>query len=352
MTDHLKRMMRHTSGNSSAPKDIVSYEVALKSKKQIAEGTFAFVFEKPAGFQFKAGQHARVTLIDPAETDAEGNSRFFSFANTPGEADLMWAMRMTDTAFKRVLGHMEVGKKVLMQMRLNNPHGSFSLHDPADAARPAVFVIGGIGIVPAFSMIKDAIERKLPHTIYLFYSNRRPEDAPFLTELQQLAKQNSTFNFIATMTESEKSAKPWQKETGFITRAMIEKYVNELQPPIYYIAGLPEMVGAMKAMLLTAGIQQDSIRAEAFDGFKMDHANDAPANRSWKSHLLFVGVGLVMLAVVTLHVAGIVSVSHAGPNFFSFKNPLIYLMIGLMSVLVIFKFKHIARFLRGKTTVR
>ena len=124
----------------------------------------------------------------------------------------MWAMRMRDTAFKRVLGRMQVGKKVLMQMRLNNPHESFALHDPSDAARPAVFLIGGIGIVPAFSMIKDAIERKLPHTIYLFYSNRRPEDAPFLTELQQLAKQNSTFNFIATMTEPEKSAKPGKEK--------------------------------------------------------------------------------------------------------------------------------------------
>ena len=114
---------------------------------------------------------------------------------------------------------------------------------------------------------------------------------------------------------------------------MIEKYVNELQAPIYYLAGLPEVVGAMKAVLLAAGIQQDSIRAEEFDGFKMDHANDVPANRSWKSHLPFIGIGLLILAVIALHVAGVVSISHAGPDFFSFKNPLIYLMIGLMSVL-------------------
>ena len=70
MADHPKYMRRHISSNSAVPKDIVSFEVALKSKEQVARGTFAFVFEKPAGFQFKAGQHARVTLIDPPETDA------------------------------------------------------------------------------------------------------------------------------------------------------------------------------------------------------------------------------------------------------------------------------------------
>jgi ferredoxin-NADP reductase len=53
------------------------FEVALKNKKQIAEGTYAFSFEKPKGFHFRAGQHVRMTLINPPETDSEGNSRFF-----------------------------------------------------------------------------------------------------------------------------------------------------------------------------------------------------------------------------------------------------------------------------------
>src|SRR5712691_12067270 len=89
--------------HSRSSKKIVAYEVALKDKKQIAEGTIAFVFEKPNGFHFKAGQHIRMTLMNPPETDSEGNSRFFSLANSPQEKDLVIAMRMRDTAFKRVL---------------------------------------------------------------------------------------------------------------------------------------------------------------------------------------------------------------------------------------------------------
>ena len=56
---------------------IVDYESKLLSRVEVAEGTMAFHFEKPSGFKFKAGQFADVTLIDPPETDAEGNTRTF-----------------------------------------------------------------------------------------------------------------------------------------------------------------------------------------------------------------------------------------------------------------------------------
>lgn len=254
--------------HAGAPKEIVSYEVALTDKKQIAEGTYAFVFKKPEELHFKAGQHVRMTLINPPETDDEGNSRFFSFASTPQEADLTFAMRMRDTAFKRVMSRMQIGDKVKIEKRLDIPHGSFVLHD--DTVKPAVFLIGGIGIVPAFSMIKAAIERKLPHTIFLFYSNRRPEDAPFLDELENLAKQNPSFKFIATMTASEKSAKPWRGESGYIDHSMLNKYLDDLESAIYYIAGLPEMVSAMKTLLTDSGVSEDNIHAEEFTGFNLN----------------------------------------------------------------------------------
>ena len=81
-----------------------------------------------------------MTLIDPPETDSEGNSRFFSLANSPQETDLVIAMRMRDTAFKRILGRMQIGDKVLIEILLEIPHGSFALHD--DLSIPAVFIIG------------------------------------------------------------------------------------------------------------------------------------------------------------------------------------------------------------------
>ena len=83
--------------------------IKLTSKREIAEGTMAFHFEKPSGLEFRAGQFCDLTLLEPSETDAEGNIRGFSLVNAPFEDEIIVATRMRDTAFKRVLKEMPVG---------------------------------------------------------------------------------------------------------------------------------------------------------------------------------------------------------------------------------------------------
>src|ERR1044072_1617185 len=113
------------------------YRTKLKSREEVAAGTMAFRFEKPEGFAFKAGQFGDFTLLNPSETDAEGNIRGFSLASAPYESDLMFATRMRDTAFKRILKTMEIGTEV----SLDAPYGSFTLHN--NPKIPAVFLTGG-----------------------------------------------------------------------------------------------------------------------------------------------------------------------------------------------------------------
>jgi ferredoxin-NADP reductase len=238
-----------------------AYKVKLKRREEVAERTTAFYFEKPPGFVFRPGQFCNVALLDPPETDAEGNARSFSIASAPFEEDLMLAMRMRDTAFKRVLGRAPLGTEV----RFSKAIGPFTLHE--DASRPAVFLVGGIGITPFRSMILDAAHKNLPHSLLLFYSNRRPEDAAFLGELQDLAKNHANFELVATMAEMEKSQRAWQGEIGFIRKEMLDKYASHLARPIYYSAGPPAMVHAMRELLAGMGASEDNIRTEDFDGY-------------------------------------------------------------------------------------
>lgn len=102
--------------------------------------------------------------------------------------------------------------------------------------------------------------------MYLFHSNRRPQDAPFLTELQAAAKQNSKFRFIPTMTQLQ-SSDDWTGERGFIDQSMITRHLSSLRGPIYYVAGPPAMVTAMRQMLMVAGADEDDIRTEEFAGY-------------------------------------------------------------------------------------
>jgi len=233
----------------------------LVSKKDAAEGTTSFHFKKPEGFVFKAGQSIDLTLINPPETDAEGNTRAFSINNAPSDPEIMITTRMRDTAFKRVLKNAPMGMKV----EIAGPFGSFTLHEKQ--SRPAIMLVGGIGITPFHSMILDATERKLPHKIYLFYSNRRPEDAAFLQELQDLTKKNPNFTFIPTMTDMEKSKQPWNGETGYITRAMIEKHVSNREDALYYSAGPATMVAAMRKIVEEMGVSADDFKTEEFTGY-------------------------------------------------------------------------------------
>ncbi|WP_256754010.1 FAD-dependent oxidoreductase [Mesorhizobium sp. Mes31] len=345
--EHFRRM----HGRSGASMKKASFELALKGRRQIAQDSWAFVFERPDGFRFKAGQHVRMTLIDPPETDHAGDSRFFSLASTPQEADLVIAMRMRDTAFKRVLSRLQTGDRVLVQMLLDVPQGAFALHQ--DASRPAVFLVGGIGIVPAFSMIKDAIERKLSHRLFLFYSNRRPEDAAYLDELQRLAEQNPSFKLVATMTEAARSIRSWTGETERITHSMLAKHVDDPLLPVYYISGLPEMVSAMKTMLGGSGVNEASIQAETFTGFDLNIIGGV-AGREWRRFVPMVATALALAALVILHAGAAVSIFRYGFEGLSGPNPTYvtfgwYAAIGIFVALALFKIRYFAgRHLSGR----
>lgn len=235
--------------------------VKLTQREEVADRTMAFHFEKPEGFLYKAGQFADFTLIDPPETDAEGNIRGFSLASAPYEKDLKITTRLRDTAFKRVMKELPYGT----QLKMDAPYGSFTLHN--NAAIPAVFLTGGIGITVVRSILLEAIHKAVPRRIVLFYANRRPEDAAFLEELRTVAAQNPRVTFVPTMTKMEHARNTWAGETGYITKAMLERYIDDLTAPIYYSTGPASLVAAMRKTLNEAGVDDDNIRTEEFTGY-------------------------------------------------------------------------------------
>ncbi|MGH8631083.1 MAG: ferredoxin--NADP reductase [Burkholderiales bacterium] len=240
---------------------MAAYDTEFLAREEVAEGTMAFDFAKPAGFEFTAGQSMNVTLLDAPETDSKGNSRTFSIVSAPAEDSLTVATRMRDTAFKRVLKTMPAGGK----LRLRGPAGQFVLD--GNGSKPAVFLAGGIGITPFVSMLRQAAASGLRRKLYLFYSNRRPEDAAFLAELQAMQDRNPDYRFVGTMTDMEKSRQPWNGERGFISKNMMARCVDDLSAPVYYIAGPPAMVEGMQSMLAGADVKAAQIRTDEFFGY-------------------------------------------------------------------------------------
>jgi ferredoxin-NADP reductase len=230
---------------------MASYEVALTGREQIAAGTMAFHFAKPAGFSFKPGQAVNIELPDqPAE--ANSARRIFSLVSAPFEAGLTVATRMREgSAFKRVLGTLPVGTK----LKLRGPQGVMTVHE--DRARVAVFIAGGIGITPFMSMLRQAAHDRLEQRLLLLYSNRCPQDAAFLAELQALERRHPSFRLLARMTDAE----------GVIDDEALRRAIGGAAAPVYYLAGPPRMVEAMSAILQRAGVADDDVRSEEFYGY-------------------------------------------------------------------------------------
>jgi len=238
-----------------------TYDLKLKSREEIAEGTMAFHLEKPDGFSFKPGQAIDVVIIDPLIADAQNNRHAFSIVSAPFEAHLTVATRLRDSVFKRALKSLATGSPI----QIEGPFGSLTLHN--NRARPAVLIAGGIGITPFMSILRHATKEQLPQQLVLIYSNRRPEDAAFLAELQGLEEQNTLFRLVATMTQMNKSTRSWTGETGMIDEDLVKRVSSKLVSPIYYLAGPPAMVEAVRQTLNDAGVDDDDIRSEEFHGY-------------------------------------------------------------------------------------
>lgn len=130
-----------------------------------------------------------------------------------------------------------------------------TLHE--DSARPAAFIAGGIGITPFMSMLRQAIHDRLHHHLFLLYSNRNPENAAFLAELQALARQHENFRLDARMTA----------RAARIKEEAIRNFVCEAAAPIHYLAGPPAFVQAITDTLMRLGATNDAVQSEMFYGY-------------------------------------------------------------------------------------
>ena len=230
----------------------------LRAREEVAAGTMAFHFEKPPGFAFKPGQ--ALDLVLPAENGVEPLRHAFSIVSAPFEEEVTVATRMRASPYKAVLAALQPGAPV----GIDGPFGALTL--ARDPSRDAVFIAGGIGITPFMSMLRQAVHDRSPRRFALVYSNRRPEDAAFLEELERMAS-GGALRLVATMTDMAQSSAPWRGETRAVDAQLLAAAAKDLRAPIYYLAGPPAMVAAMRKTLEGAGIDDEDIRSEDFFGY-------------------------------------------------------------------------------------
>jgi ferredoxin-NADP reductase len=235
------------------------YSVKLLRRAVAAAGTEAFFFERPPGFAFTAGQFLELTLTNE-DAGPEDRVHSFSIASAPSEPDLMIATRLRNSVYKQALAELQPGDEVAIA----GPYGSFVLSE--SAPRPIVFIAGGIGITPIRSILTEAARQADLGEMFLFYSNRQPEEAAFIAELAVLPRTPGDLNLVSTVTAADVSAGSWNGERGRVDLEMIARYVDPALAS-FYVSGPPPMVAGLRDLLTTAGIARGRIRVELFDGY-------------------------------------------------------------------------------------
>jgi ferredoxin-NADP reductase len=239
----------------------MSYNTKFIDRKRIGSDVMIIRVEEPAGFEFLAGQYCAITVPDMGFHDDRGLQRTFSIASSPLEKDLLFAMKVSESALKKTIAEMSPGDDVALE----KPLGSLIL--PKETAVPLVFLAGGVGITPFRSMMRYATDAGTGHSITLFYSSQTPEETPFLEELQQIPGQNPQIVTIITMTRAREDRSRWSGLTTRVNADMIKEGCKSWETAAYYIAGPPGMTTALSQTLQGMNIPPERIKTELFAGY-------------------------------------------------------------------------------------
>lgn len=238
------------------------FEITLKEVRDVADGTKLFLFGKPEGYTFQAGQYVALSVDQTVVPDARGSVRSLSIATAPYEPDLGFAMRQGESGFKQTMWRLQPGDTVT----ITKPVGSFVLPDESDV-RPIVFLAGGIGITPVRSILLQAAHDGSRRQMTLLYSNRFMKDAAFEDELKAVALPD--YRYVTVLSQSEDACAPENDERGYICDTVIGKYVANPRECLFYIVGSPQFSEAMEAVLAGMGIGKEQCKMDPFSGLRV-----------------------------------------------------------------------------------
>jgi len=225
------------------------YPVELLAKEPCGDDILISRFSRPEGYSFRAGQWFRLFL----ETAEGETGQTFSLCSTPADSVLEMTTRLSGSAFKNALAALEPGATV----EVSGPGGRLAI---PEAARTIAFLVGGVGITPVRSMLRDACQSgRVFEDAVLFYGNREEGCAPFAEEFSAMGDIG-----VRLVLCFERAGEGWQGERGFITAETVRRHVDPLDGRPFLVAGPPVMVEVMERVLDELGVGDSSRIVEHF----------------------------------------------------------------------------------------
>ena len=231
-------------------------ELALISQVEIAKDTFEFIFKKPSGFHFAAGQYME-WMLPHSKPDNRGVRRYFTIASAPSADVVRLGVRFAPTVstYKQALKHLKVGEIVIASQRA----GDFTL--PKNETTKIACVAGGIGITPFMSQLEEMSLSSSVRDTTLFYCNNTQAEIAYLDRLASLAGEIAltTVHILA-------KEQVIGYEYGYLTAEIIKRHTPDLLERTWYLSGPPGMVNAYQKLLKELGVPSKKIICDFFPG--------------------------------------------------------------------------------------
>lgn len=219
--------------------------VKLIDKQIIAEKTLEIAFEKPKNFKHQIGQYVILRLNHPKYTHLDMPFRSLSIVSHPSETTLRFAMRISESSFKKSCAEMNISETAT----LFGPTGNFSIQDHN---KTIIFLVSGIGITPIIPMLKEMEQHNHLGKIILFYSNRTLKSAAYHQQLSKLQISDFDYHLVQTSTE------------GRIKKEFLESKIEKVTNCHFYLVGTREFIHSMKCILQTLNVDEQNINVDDF----------------------------------------------------------------------------------------
>ncbi len=233
--------------------ELPTYEVAFLERAKCPTGLGTFRFERPDGYTFVPGQFLSLTL----QTRDGQQTEHFTHSESPLDPYLEITTRLTGSAFKDALVALTAGVLVTVA----GPRGRLMLS--ADQ-RKVTFLVGGVGITPARSIIRDSVQRGTGLEVVLFYGNQVEACIPFREELDTYAATVEGIRVVHVLAEPGPG---WKGERGFITADVVRRHISPHEGWHWVVTGPPAMIVAMQRVLTDLEVPSSEVSVEAFSGY-------------------------------------------------------------------------------------
>ncbi|MDZ4371398.1 MAG: hypothetical protein U1C74_08270 [Phenylobacterium sp.] len=160
--------------------------------------------------------------------------------------------------FTESIGDMKPGELAY----LDGPYGVFSI-DRRTEARGYAFIVGGVGITPALSMLRSLAARGARQPLWLFYANKSWDDVIAREAIDALSNRLP----LTVVHVLEEPPEDWSGESGLISKDILERWVPaEARGDLhYFLCGPPPMIAAAETHLTALGVHREAMQVEVFD---------------------------------------------------------------------------------------